>query len=53
MVHDADLAALPLEDDAEGDPDAMRLRLATGEAVLQRSAQDPAERFGFVRRPRP
>ena len=55
VVHDADLAALPLEEDdaADGDPGAVQLRLATGAVHLQRSAQDPAERFGFVRRPRP
>ena len=49
VVHDADLAALPLAEAADG---TMRLRLATGDVALVSTSQDPAERYGFDRRPR-
>lgn len=55
VIHDADLAALPLEgleDDGAPVDGPVRLRLATGEVMLQRAATDPAERFGFQRAPR-
>ena len=51
VVHDSDLASLPLEAQDNQD-DAMRLRLATGEITLRRITQDAAIEFGFERRPR-
>lgn len=51
VIHDGDLAALPIEplDEAAG---TMRLRLANGEVVLEPIDEDPAQELGFERRPR-
>lgn len=52
VVHDSDLASLPLEPGDSPD-DTMRVRLGSDTITLRRITQDAAAEFGFVRMPRP